>query len=101
MTNHTLKIQKGQLNRNEKYTLKRHLKRNGGSIKESGILVDIFVILIILLNKFFYNNVILLALLKKLRIFVIFVILLLPFFLINILVKKQGRKYNINSNLFE
>jgi len=24
---------KRQLNRNEKYTLKRHLKRNGGSIK--------------------------------------------------------------------
>ena len=32
MTNHTLKIQKGQLIRNEKNTLKRHLKRNGGSI---------------------------------------------------------------------
>jgi len=31
LTNHTLKIQKGQLNRNDKHTLKRHLKRNGGS----------------------------------------------------------------------
>jgi len=31
LTSHILKIQKGQLNRNKKYTLKRHLKRNGGS----------------------------------------------------------------------
>jgi len=35
LTNHTLKIQKGQLIRNEKNTLKRHLKRNGGSKKTS------------------------------------------------------------------
>jgi hypothetical protein len=32
LTNHTHKIQKGQLNRNAKYDNKRQLKRNGGSI---------------------------------------------------------------------
>jgi hypothetical protein len=31
LTNHTYKIQKGQLNRNAKYDNKRQLKRHGGS----------------------------------------------------------------------
>jgi len=33
--NCTLKIPKRQLNRNKKFTLERHLKRNGGSISQA------------------------------------------------------------------
>ena len=55
---------------NKKFSLKRHLKRNGRSnkhrYKENKVFwVDFIVITIIPLNKFSNNNVILLRLLKK------------------------------------
>jgi len=55
---------------NKKFSLKRHLKRNGRSnkhrYKENKVFwVDFIVITIIPLNKFSNNNVIFLRLLKK------------------------------------
>jgi len=69
--------------------------RNRGILK--GFLVDFFfVISVIPLNKFSYNDVILLVLLKKIWIFMIFIILLFSFKKINIFIEFvtfESKKY--------
>jgi len=58
----------------------------------------IFSLLIIPLNKFNYNNVILLVSFKKIKIYIIFIILLKKISIICYIMKIQKLLYNFNQN---